>query len=307
MSVVRITPLITTPAVAEHLGAGVRLKLENQQRTGSFKLRGAVEKLGRLSDAERAAGVVTASAGNHGAGLALAARELGIDATVYVSALTPANKRERIAGLGARVVVDGDNYDAAEAIAKAAAADTGATFVSAYDDDAIIAGNGESLARELLDQAPDIAKIVCPVGGGGLIGGLGAVLAPRGVAVVGVQPAANCAMHDSLELGRALTEYEGGHTLAEGCEGAVAERTYALAAKYAESIALIGEDAIRRAMAFCYRAAGQAVEPSAAVAMAGLLEGDVAPAEQGVTVVVLTGGNVEPALLSEVLASSTAD
>jgi threonine dehydratase len=301
MTVVRVTPLITTPEVAERLGSGVRLKLENQQRTGSFKLRGAVEKLGRLTAEERAAGVVTASAGNHGAGLALAASELGIRAKVYVSKLTPANKRVRIAGLGAEVVVDGENYDEAEDIAKAAAAETGATFVSAYDDDAIIAGNGESLARELIDQAPDIAKVVCPVGGGGLIGGLGKVLAPRGVVVVGVQPAANCAMHDSLKLGRALTEYDGAPTLAEGCEGAVAVRTYALAAQFVESIALVSEDAIRSAMAFSYRAAGQAVEASAAVAMAGLLEGVVEVADRGTTAVVLTGGNVEPSLLSEVL------
>ena len=301
MSIVRVTPLITTPAVAARLGAAVRLKLENQQRTGSFKLRGAVEKLARMSVDELARGVVTASAGNHGAGLALAARELGVGVRVYVSALTPAVKRDGIAALGAEVIVAGERYDEADQLAREAAASSGAAFVSAYDDDAIIAGNGESLARELLGQAPDVSVVVCPVGGGGLIAGLGKVLAPRGVRVIGVQPAANCAMHDSFAQGRALTDYLGGATLAEGCEGAVAVRTYELAVAHVTSIALVSEDAIRRAMAFCYRAAGQAVEASAAVAMAALLEGAVAVAERGVTVCVLTGGNVDPALLSEIL------
>ena len=143
--------------------------------------------------------------------------------------------------------------------------------------------------------------MICPVGGGGLIGGMAAVLAPRGVELVGVQPAQNCAMRRSLDLGRALLAYAGQPTLAEGCDGAVCERTFELCRNHGVAVALVEEAAIRRALAFAYRALGAALEPSAAVAVAGLLEGVVKPAAGGPTVVVLSGGNVEPDLLDRVL------
>ncbi len=281
----------------------MRFKLENLQTTGSFKLRGATRRLAALTPDERARGVITASAGNHGMGVACAARALGIRATVLVSELTPEVKRAGIARLGATVEVSGANYDAAEAVARArATGDDGPVFVSAYDDEHVIAGNGDSLAEELLVQAPDISRVVCPIGGGGLISGLGRTLAPRGISVVGAQPTANCAMYESFQQGKALTDYAGGETLAEGCEGAVAQRTYDIAREHVSHIALVSESAIRRAIAFCYDTVGTVVEASGAVGVAAMRGGKVTPATDGVTVVVITGGNIEPSLLDEVLA-----
>ena len=299
---VRRTPVISTPAVQIGIGA-VSLKLENLQRTGSFKLRGAVRRLAALSDEERERGVVAASAGNHGAGIALAAARLGIKATIVVSAHTPQVKRDMIAGLGAQLVVDGGNYDEAEAMAKVRASASGALFVSPYDDDLVIDGNGGTLANELLSQVPTLARVVCPVGGGGLISGLAMKLAPVGIEVIGVQPENNCAMYESFEQGKALTFYDGKPTLAEGCEGPVAERTYAIARKHVTDIVVVSEAAIRRAVAFAYRAAGTIVECSGAVALAGFLTKVVTPARRGTTICVLSGGNIDASLLDEILAS----
>jgi threonine dehydratase len=299
---IRQTPLLRAGALRGYPGP-VAWKLENLQRTGSFKLRGAAAKLAALSAAERARGVIASSAGNHGAGVALAARELGARAKVVVPRGAPASKQHRIASLGAEVLVRGSCYDEAESAARDLAAREGAIFVSPFDDEIVIEGNGGSLADEIWSQAEDLGLAVCPVGGGGLIGGMARRLAPRGVRIVGVQPENNCAMYESLKQDRALTTYEGKPTLAEGCEGAVSERTYALAAEHVAEISLVSEEAIRRAVAFCFREIGTIVECSAAVAVAGLLEGVVRPPPRGATVVVVSGGNIEPDLLDEILRS----
>jgi threonine dehydratase len=299
---VTCTPLVRAQALDQLLGPpSLRLKLENRQRTGSFKLRGAVRKLAALGPDERARGVVAASAGNHGQGVALAGTRLGIAVTVFVPATTPEVKRNLIRELGAHLVVEGALYDDAEAAARAHAATTGAVFVSPFDDELVIDGNGGTLADELLSQAPDLSLVVCPVGGGGLISGLGRRLAPRGVRVIGVQPEANCAMHESVRQSRALTRYHGRPTLAEGCEGGVAERTYALVREYVSEIVLVSEQAIRHAVAFGYRRLGQRLEPSGAVALAAFLQRAITCAAAGATVCVLTGANIEPALFDEIL------
>jgi threonine dehydratase len=233
--------------------------------------------------------VVAASAGNHGAGMAMAGRAAGVAVTIVVPTTTPAGKQARIRALGAELVVDGAGYDEADALARRLAADRGATFVSPFDDDAVIAGNGGDLGREIAEQVPEVAMVLAPVGGGGLLGGLAAALAPGGVVVAGVQPEANCAMHDSLAAGRALTIYAGGPTIAVGCDGAVAERTYRLVAAHRCAIALVSEDDIRRAVTHAERVLGQRLDPTGAVALAGLLTGVVTPAADGVTVCVLSG------------------
>jgi threonine dehydratase len=300
----RVTPLVPAPGLGRRTGADVWLKLENLQRTGSFKLRGAAARLAAL--AIEAAGappkrVVAASAGNHGLGLAFAARAFGIDVTILVSAQTPEVKRAGIAAFGAKVEVAGATYDEAEAVARArAAADPDLVFVSAFDDDHVIAGNGGLLAREILAQLPDVQTIVVPVGGGGLAGGIGVEVVPRGIKILGVSPEANCAMRRSLEEGRAFTSYQGGPTLAEGLEGAVSERTFAMARDYFPDIALCSEVAIRQAIVYAYRSLGILCEASAAPALATLLE-DASPVRGRRTVVVISGGNIEPDLLDQLL------
>ncbi|HJZ87398.1 MAG TPA: pyridoxal-phosphate dependent enzyme [Polyangia bacterium] len=287
----RRTPLVAAPA----LGNGVWLKLECLQRTGSFKLRGACAALASTSARE----VVTASAGNHGLGIALAARALARRATVFVPETTPAVKRDGIAALGTEVRVAGTGYDHAEAAARAWAAERSLPFVSPYDDEAVIFGNGGTTGEEILSQRPEVAQVVTPIGGGGLAAGLLGALAGRGVVLAGVQPAQNCAMAESLRLGRALTRYTGGPTLCEGLEGAVGERTYRALAAAGVEITLVDDAAVRRAIGFAYREIGLVLEPSAAIGLAALREGLLEP--RSPCVVIATGANIEPDLLDQVL------
>jgi threonine dehydratase len=291
-SLVRRTPLVPLPDVP-----GVSLKLESLQRGGSFKIRGACLRLDAMTEDERRRGVVAASAGNHGLGVAAAARALGIRAHIIVPATSPDVKRRGIAALGADVEVGGADYQAAEDEARRRAQASGAVFVSPFDDPTIMRGNGGLLAEEILEQAPDTQRIVCPVGGGGLIAGIAAAVA---IEVMGAQPRVNCAMHESLRLGRALTRYDGGATLAEGCEGAVAESTYAICAARHLAMGLVGEDDIAAAVARAYRL-GFVVEPSAAVALAAVFAERTPVAG---TVIVVTGGNIDPDLLDGCLAGS---
>jgi threonine dehydratase len=296
----RVTPLVPAPALSRRTGGDVWLKLECLQRTGSFKLRGAASRLAAMAQAgQRRA--IAASAGNHGLGVALAARAFELEATILVSSLTPEVKRAGIAALGATVEVVGKSYDEAEAEARRrAAADPSLTFVSAFDDDHVIAGNGGLLGRELLAQLPDFNTVVVPVGGGGLAGGLGVELAPRGIRLYGVQPEANCAMKRSLEDGKAHTHYEGGPTLAEGLEGAISERTYAMAKDYFPDIVLVSELAIRQAIVYAYRTLGVICEASSAVVLAALLE-DALDVHGRRVVLVISGSNIESSLLDQLL------
>jgi threonine dehydratase len=305
----RVTPLVPAAALGRRTGADVWLKLENLQRTGSFKLRGAAARLAALALDSAAGGpakrVIAASAGNHGLGVALAAQAFGVQATVLVSAQAPEIKRAGIAALGAQVEVAGANYDEAEAEARRrAAADPGLVFVSAFDDDHVIAGNGGLLAREILAQLPDVQSIVVPVGGGGLAGGLGVEMVPRGIQILGVSPEANCAMRRSLDDGKAYTSYAGAPTLAEGLEGAVSERTFAMARDYFPNIALVSELAIRQAIVYAYRTLGILCEASAAPALAALLD-DASAVRGRRTVVVISGGNIEPTLLDQLLSGTS--
>jgi threonine dehydratase len=288
---VRTTPLVFAPPL------NCWLKLESLQATGSFKLRGAALKLSRMEPASRARGVVTASAGNHGQGVALAASRLGVPATVVVPTLCPPIKRDGMTRFGAEVILHGAGYDEAHEHAVALAAARGVPYVSAYDDDDIIAGNGESLGREIAAQHASLSRLVVPVGGGGLVGGL--LRALPGVNIVGVQPRVNCAMHDSLAQGRALVDYRGGDTLCEGLEGATAERTFAIARDHGLVIALVDDDETLAAVGFAYRALGLVIEPSAAVGIAAARAGRVSTDED--TVLVITGGNIEPSLLERAI------
>ena len=303
----RVTPLVPAAALGRRTGADVWLKLENLQRMGSFKVRGAAARLAALAlegdDAPKR--VIAASAGNHGLGVAFAAQAFGVQATVLVSAQTPEIKRAGIAALGAAVEVAGATYDEAEAEARRRAeADPGLVFVSAFDDDHVIAGNGGLLAREILAQLPDVQSIVVPVGGGGLAGGIGVEVVPRGIQILGASPEANCAMRRSLDDGRAYTSYAGAPTLAEGLEGAVSERTFAMARDYFPDIALVSELAIRRAIVYAYRTLGIFCEASAAPALAALLD-DASAVRGRRTVVVISGGNIEPDLLDQLLSGAS--
>ncbi len=291
------TPLIAAPG----LGEGVHLKLETEQRTGSFKFRGA---LAALSHRDGSRGVVTASAGNHGYGLARAGALLGVPILVFVSRTAPAVKREGIASAGASVrEVDAIAYDDVEALAREAADRLGLDFVSPFDDPLVAAGNGGTLGLEILEQLPEVRTIIAPVGGGGLVAGLAAArhTSRASFRLIGVQSEACPAMARSFAEARALTRFVGSSTLAEGLEGGVSETTYAIAREALERMDTVSEDAIADAMRVAHGELGLTIEGSAAVALAWMLDhrGEASLARPAV--VLLTGRNVDPARLGAIL------
>ncbi|HEX6038148.1 threonine ammonia-lyase [Longimicrobium sp.] len=296
--VVHRTPLERSPWLSAETGTDVWLKLETQQRTGSFKVRGAYNAIATLSAEARARGLVTASAGNHGQGVALAASLLGASALVFVPAEAPDAKKRRIARWGAELREIEGGYDEAHHAAEAHARRSGATFVHAFSDPAVVAGQG-TVGLEILEDLPGVRTLVVPIGGGGLVGGVGIVARAlgRGIRVAGAQTDETRAMHASLEAGR-LVSVPYGPTVCEGLSGDVDERSLALASRVVDEVVVVSEAAVRRAMRRLYEEEGIVAEGSAAVAVAALLDGAAGP---GPVAVVLTGSNVDGARLASVL------
>ncbi len=291
---VRVTPLL-------RIEPGVAFKLENLQLTGSFKLRGAVEYVRTLAKPGPPGGLCTVSAGNHGAGLAYAARAAGIAVTVFVPEHTPQNKLQRIKNFGATVIVRGALYDECERHAQEFARSQKVPFVSPFDDEAVIAGNGDSLGRELFEQAGDLKRVIVPVGGGGMMAGLARTLGPKGIEVIGVEPETNCAMKESLARGAAITDYAGGETAAGPLEGSVCDRTFQYIKKHGKGVVLVSEQAMQRAVARLYREFGQIAEIAGAAAPAALWSGVLPPASGGTTVCIVSGGNIDDDALAALL------
>ena len=308
------TTLLRAPALDRRadpaLGTRVWLALESLQVTGSFKVRGALVALAEARERRWSrVRVIAASAGNHGAGVAYAAKALGIHATVVMPTGAPAAKRARVLRYGSELLeVPTPHYDDAEAHAVALAGETDALFVSPYDDPFVAAGNGGSLGFEIaraLGKAPDV--VLCPFGGGGLASGLGWSLSVIGhdgagsrACVWGVQSEASPGMALSLARGAAVTRLDaGGETLAEGLEGGISETGFARARAEIAGVVVVSEVAIAHAMGFALHELGLVLEGSAATSLvpvlAGLpksLVGSDASAGADV-VVVLTGRNVD--------------
>lgn len=291
---VRQTPLDLSPSLSRRLGVPVWLKLESQQITGSFKLRGATNALAQLSDEEKWRGVVTASTGNHGRALAHAASQLGVKAVVCLSDLVPANKVEAIRSLGAEVRIVGHSQDDAQAEAERIARDQGAIFLPPFDHPAIIAGQG-TLGLEILDQCPDVRDVLVPLSGGGLFAGIG--LALKGIdpdiRLHGVSMRRGAAMYASLQAGHPV-EVEELPTLADSLGGGIGldnRHTFALTRELCDRVHLLDEPLIAAGIRHAYREERQVLEGAAAVGIAALLEGLVEP--RGPTVVVVSGRNVD--------------
>jgi threonine dehydratase len=278
-------------------------KREDLQVTGSFKVRGALVKLSAMGPALAGRGVVCASAGNHGKGVAWAARRLGITATVVVPRGTPRTKKEGIAGLGAELIEmrDEPGYDAAEAWARRLARDRGASFVSPFDDPHVQAGGGGTIAIEIIEAVPDVRRVVVPVGGGGLATGLSAILHEHdpSIEIVGVQSAASPAMARSFRDGVAHLAWPAAETLAEGLEGGVAVGTFEACRRHVARIIEVSEESIAGAIARTAQEAGVTIEGSAATAVAAIVERSVEVDER--TVVVLTGSNIDPERLASLV------
>jgi threonine dehydratase len=286
------TPLQYSRAFTDKARCHVHLKIESIQPIRAFKVRGALNKLIRLPGDQRSAGVITASAGNHGMGVAYAAAAFQVPATVYVPETANAFKVEAIRRLGARVVAAGRNYSGAYVEALAAQRESGATFVHAYDDADVVAGQG-TIAVELLADLADFDTVIVPIGGGGLIGGIALYVKSRrpGVKVIGVEPVGADAMYRSLRAGSIVT-LDRVSTIADGlAASAPGKLTFDLARRYVDEVIRVEETELLRAIRLLFEWEHLLAEPAGAAGLAALLYHH-RPAPNERVVVILSGGNV---------------
>ncbi len=304
--VVERTPMESSRYLADLLGSPVHLKCENLQRTGSYKIRGAYNRLSQLTDDEKARGVVAASAGNHAQGVALAARELGIKATIFMPVGVALPKLAATRDYGADVVLRGLIFDETATAARAFAAETDAVFIPPFDHFDVIAGQG-TLGLEILDQVPDVETIVIPIGGGGLISGVAsavkqrAALEGREIRVIGVQSANAAPYPVSLRNGE-VTPIEITPTIADGIAVArPGELNFAIIRELVDEVVTVTDDMTARALLVLLERAKLVVEPAGAVGVAALLDGQIENA--GTTVFILSGGNIDPLMMERVISN----
>ncbi|MFC6008888.1 threonine ammonia-lyase [Angustibacter luteus] len=303
--VVRPTPLEFSRALSDRVGGPVFMKCENLQRAGSFKIRGAYNRIARLSDEEKARGVVAASAGNHAQGVALAAQLLGLRSTVFMPTVAPIPKLLATKGYGAHIELVGLTVDDALVAARRFEQETGAVLIHPFDHVDIVAGQG-TVGLEILEECPDVRTVLVCCGGGGLLAGIATAvkgLRPD-VRVVGVQAEQAAAYPVSLEAGRPVplermaTMADG---IAVGCPGDV---PFALVSNLVDEILTVSEESLSRALLFLVERAKLVVEPAGAAGVAALLGesvGSKPPKLEAPVAVVLSGGNIDPLLLLRVL------
>jgi threonine dehydratase len=301
-SIARKTPLVSSPALSELTGSEITLKLECLQETGSFKPRGAANKILSLEPGAQQRGVVTMSSGNHGRALAYVARRLGLRAVVCLYETVPANKRDATRKLGAEVVVKGSTYEEAMEEAYRLVEKEGLEMIHPYDDPVVIAGQG-TIGLELLEEFPDLDTVVVPLSGGGLLGGIAFVLksADPKIHVVGVMMERGPAMVESLRAGR-LVEIVEEPTLADALAGGIIPNTYTfeLLQKTVDETVLVSEQEIAAAMAFALERHHLVVEGSGAVGIAALMSRKLQHLGKRVAVVI-SGANIDMAILMRVV------
>ncbi|GAB2975617.1 threonine ammonia-lyase [Nocardioides montaniterrae] len=297
------TPVAESRWLSALTGQQVWLKCENLQRTGSFKVRGAAVRIARLDEDVRARGVVAASAGNHAQGVALAAQQLGIPATIYMPDGAPLPKERATRAYGADIVFGGPTLEDCLALAIARSEETGETLIHPFDHADIVAGQG-TLGLEIIEQLPDAATVIVPAGGGGLLAGVAiAVKVHRpGIRVIGVQAAGAAAIAPSLAEGHPI-RLPHMATIADGIAvGRPGEFTLPLIEEYVDELVTVSEDSIARALLALVEREKLVVEPAGAVAAAALADlADRGEAPEGPIVVVLSGGNIDPLLLGKVI------
>ena len=304
-----VTPMESSRFLAEVLGSAVFLKCENLQRTGSYKIRGAYNRISKLTDEEKARGVVAASAGNHAQGVAFAARELGIRATIFMPVGVALPKLQATRHYGADVILRGHTVTEPLQAAAEFAESTGAVLIPPFDHEDVVAGQG-TLGLEILDQVPDLDTVIVPIGGGGLISGVASAIKQRAaregraVRVIGVQ-AANAAAYPPSLLAGAPTEVPILATIADGI--AVSKPgilNFAIITDVVDDIVTVSDDDTARALLVLLERAKLVVEPAGAVAVAAILSGKVTNA--GRTVAILSGGNIDPLMMERVIARGLA-
>ncbi|KYH25266.1 threonine synthase [Halalkalicoccus paucihalophilus] len=298
----RHTPLEYSHTFSEMTGADVRLKLENFQRTGSFKIRGATNRIATLSEAEKEAGVVTASAGNHAQGVALAATRIGVDAIVIMPEHAPISKLKATRSYGAEVILHGEDYDAAAERAHEIEREEGRTYVHAFDDEAVMAGQG-TIGLEIVADCPEVDTVVVPIGGGGLISGIATALTAqeRDIRVIGVQAEGAASAADSLEKG-SIQEWNSVDTIADGIAvGRPGERTFEVIRERVDEVVTVSDSEIAVALAALLERSKTLVEGAGAVPLAALLS-NAFEYDEGETIVpALCGGNIDLNTLTTVI------
>ncbi|KAA9086620.1 threonine ammonia-lyase [Microbacterium radiodurans] len=303
------TPMEYSEHLSDVLGVPVHLKLENLQRTGSFKIRGATYRLSRLTAEERSRGVVAASAGNHAQGVALAAQKLGISATIFMPLGVPVPKLLATRGYGADVILEGATVETPLRLAAEFAERTGAVLIHPFDHADVITGQG-TLGLEVYDQIPDIETMLVGIGGGGLVAGAAAAVkaraaaAGRTVRVIGVQAENSAAYPASLAAGEPVAVATT-PTIADGIAVArPGDAPFAVIRELVDEVVTVTDDDIARALLVLLERAKQVVEPAGAVGVAAILAGKVRAS--GPTVAILSGGNIDPLLLQRVVAHGLA-
>ncbi|MCX7740999.1 MAG: threonine ammonia-lyase [Meiothermus sp.] len=300
--VVAPTPVLPDPLASEDLGVRLFVKAESLQKSGSFKVRGAFNKIAALSPEEKARGVIAPSAGNHAQGVALAASMQGIRAVIVMPQHAPLTKVVATRRLGAEVVLHGASFDDAVAYARELQQRHGYTYVHAFDDERVIAGQG-TIGLELLEALPDLDVLVVPIGGGGLIGGMAvAVKSLRpGVRIVGVQAEGCAPVNLSLKAG-APVSVPAAQTIADGIAvKRPGELTLPLIQRYVDQVVEVSDDEIARGIAHCAQNLKLVVEGAGAAGMGALLAGKVPLAPGQTVATVLCGGNIDGNLLSRVI------
>lgn len=298
----RQTPLIESETLGERLGSSVYLKLETLQKTGTFKARGAANKIRNLSDDERARGVITVSTGNHGRAVAYVARQLGIRAVVCISERVPPNKVDALRRLDPELVIHGHSQDDAARRADELRQERGLAMIHPFDDPHIIAGQG-TIGLELLQRQPELDAVLVPLSGGGLISGIALALksAASSIRVIGVSMERSPVMYHSLRAGRPV-ELPEEDTLADSLLGGIGldnAHTFRMVQHYVDDVVLVSEEEIARAMAFALREHHLITEGAGAVGIAALLSGKARSLGRRVALVV-SGGNVSLPVLLEV-------
>lgn len=296
----RRTPLLPAGELTRRVGARTSLKAENLQLTGSFKVRGAFNRLAQLTEAERAAGVVAASAGNHAQAVAFGARELGIKATAVMPAGAPLAKIAAVKQYGGEVVLNEGTYDDAKHAADELARSEGKTIVHAFDDPQVVAGQG-TVGLEIVEDLPNVRLVVVPLGGGGLA--TGTAMAVKSLApdarVVGVQAEACAPYIDSLAAHRPI----GARSANTICDGIAVkqpgELTLPLVERWIDEVVTVSDDEVAQAMVLLLERSKLVVEGAGAVGVAALMQGKVKPPAEGEVCAVLSGGNVDASLLAE--------
>ena len=297
---IKKTPLIHSPTFSELTGSDVYLKAEFRQKTGSFKIRGAYYKIKSLSDKEKKQGVVAASAGNHAQGVALASSLEKIQCTIVMPKNASPAKVAATRGYGAKVILEGTNYDESSSKAKAIARDTGATMIHAFDDPQIIAAQGV-IGIEILEDLSDVDEIYLPIGGGGLAAGMLIAIKEKNpkVKVIGVQSKSFPSMHDSVKQGYPITS-GGGRTIADGISVNIpGQLTFTIIKELIDEIVLVDDVEITKAMFLLMERMKFVVEPAGAVSLAYLISKK--PAKGKKVVAVLAGGNVDMYLLGQIV------